>query len=118
MKHVTFAIALLSSIGLAQAASHEHMMDHGTQHNMASGNMADHNMQASMHQGMGVVKAVRNGKVQIAHEPIPSLEWPAMTMWFQMDSHTGHDIKAGDRVHFEMMQGEKKKWVIEKIEKQ
>ncbi len=119
MKQLTLAIALLASIGLAQAASHEHMnmMDH----DMSSQNMPAHDMQgmhATMHQGMGVVKAIKNGKVQIAHEPIPSLEWPAMTMWFQMGEHAGHGIKAGDHVHFEMMQGDKHKWMIEKIEKQ
>ena len=114
MKQLTLAITLLASIGLAQAASHEHEM----KHDMSSHNMQSHDMQAAMHQGMGVVKAVKSGKVQIAHEPIPSLDWPAMTMWFELNGHAGHGIKAGDRVHFEMMQGDKKKWVIKKIEKQ
>ncbi|MFH2139473.1 MAG: copper-binding protein [Pseudomonadota bacterium] len=107
MKKITLAIAVLASIGLAHAASHEHEMKH---------EMSSHNMQA-MHQGTGVVKAVKSGKVQIAHEPISSLEWPAMSMWFELKGHAGHELKAGDRVHFEMMQGDKKKWVIVKIEK-
>jgi len=109
MKKLTLAIALLASLGLAHAASHEHEMHH---------DMASHEVHAAMHQGMGVVKAVKSGKMQITHEPIPSLQWPAMTMWFELKGHAGHDIKVGDRVHFEMMQGEKKQWVIEKIEKQ
>ena len=114
MKKLTLAIALLASLGLAQAASHEHEMDH----NMSGHDMSSHDMQPAMHQGMGVVKAVKAGKMQIAHEPIPSLQWPTMTMWFELKGHAGHDISVGDKVHFEMMQGEKKKWVIEKIEKQ
>lgn len=113
MKQLTLVITLLASIGLAQAASHEH----GMNHDMSSHNMQSHDMHAAMHQGMGVVKAVKSGKVQIAHEPIASLDWPAMTMWFQMGEHAGQGIKAGDRVHFEVIQGDKKKWVIEKIEK-
>lgn len=97
MKILTLAFALLASVGLAQAASHE--------------------THAAMHQGMGVVKAIKSDKMRITHEPIPSLEWPAMTMWFDLKGHAGHDIKVGDRVHFEMMQGAKKKWVLEKIER-
>ncbi|MBU0622356.1 MAG: copper-binding protein [Gammaproteobacteria bacterium] len=109
MKQLTLAFALLASIGLAQAASHEHDMNH---------DMAAHSEHMTMHQGMGVVKAAKAGKLQIAHEPIPSLDWPSMTMWFDLNGHAGHGIQIGDRVHFEMMQNEKKKWVIEKIEKQ
>lgn len=115
MKQLTLAIALLASIGLAQAASHEHMMDN----NMSGHDMPSHDtqgMHATMHQGTGVVKAMKHGKVQIAHDPIPSLSWPSMTMWFAVKDMP-HDIKAGDKVHFEMMQGDKKKWMIEKIEK-
>lgn len=112
MKKLTLAIALLASLGLAQAASHEHEMDH----NMSGHDMSSHDMQPAMHQGMGVVKAIKAGKMQITHEPIPSLQWPAMTMWFAVKDMP-HDIKAGDKVHFEMMQGDKKQWMIEKIEK-
>lgn len=114
MKKLTLAIALLASLGLAQAASHEHEMDH----NMSGHDMSSPDMQPAMHQGMGVVKAAKSGKLQITHDPIPSLQWPAMTMWFELKGHAGHDIKVGDRVHFEMKQGAKKQWVIEKIGKQ
>jgi len=108
MKTLTLAITLLAFVGFAQAASHEHGMHH---------DMAAHETHAAMHQGMGVVKATKSGKIQIAHDPIPSLEWPVMTMWFELKGHTGHNIKVGDRVHFEMRQGNKKQWVIEKIER-
>jgi Cu/Ag efflux protein CusF len=110
MKQLTLTLALLASIGLAQAASHEHMMDQ----NMPSHDTQD--MHATMHQGTGVVKAMKNGKVQIAHDPIPSLSWPSMTMWFAVKDMP-HDIKAGDTVHFEMMQVDKKQWMIERIGK-
>jgi len=107
MKHLTLAIALLASVGIAQAASHEHRMEH---------DMSSHAAPAAMHQGTGVVKAMKHGKVQIAHDPIPSLSWPSMTMWFAVKDMP-HDIKAGDKVHFEMMQGDKKQWMIERISK-
>lgn len=109
MKHLTLAIALLAAIGLAQAASHEHGMEH---------DMSTHAASTAMHQGMGVVKAMKHGKIQLTHDPIPSLQWPAMTMWFELNGHAGQGLEVGDRVHFEMMQNDKKKWVIEKIGKQ
>lgn len=112
MKQLTLTLALLASIGLAQAASHEHERNGNMQHDMSS-----HDMQTPMHQGNGMVKAIKPGKVQIAHEPIPSLDWPAMTMWFDLKAPAGPEIRVGDRVHFEMMQDEKKKWAIDKIER-
>lgn len=99
MKTLTLAITLLAFVGFAQAAPHEH-------------DMAAHATHAALHQGLGVVKALKSGKMQIAHEPIPTLEWPAMTMWFDLKGHASHDIKAGDRVYFEIVQGENKKWGI------
>ena len=104
MKQLTLAFALLASIGLAQAASHEH-------------DMAAHETQAAMHQGTGLVKAIKQGKVQIAHEPITALDWPAMTMWFDLKAPAGREILVGDRVRFEMLQDEKKGWAIVKIER-
>jgi Cu/Ag efflux protein CusF len=112
MKQLTLTLALLAFIGLAQAASHEQGKNNDMQHDMSS-----HDMQAAMHQGKGVVKAIKPGKVQIAHEPIPALDWPAMTMWFDLKASAGHDIRVGDRVHFEMMQDEKKKWGIVRIDR-
>ncbi|MEW6313872.1 MAG: copper-binding protein [Pseudomonadota bacterium] len=105
MKRSALAFALLAAFGLAQATSHQH-------------DMAAHETQAAMPQGTGVVKALKTGKVQIAHEPIPALDWPAMTMWFDLKSPAAHDIKVGDRVRFEMMQDDRKKWAIVKMEHQ
>lgn len=112
MKQLPITLVLLASIGLAQAASHEHGNNNVMQHDMSS-----HDMQAAMHQGNGVVKAIKPGKLQLAHESIPSLEWPAMTMWFDLKIPAGHDIRVGDRIHFEMMQDEKKKWGIVRVER-
>lgn len=58
--------------------------------------------------GMGVVKSIdaAGGKVTIAHEPIASLSWPAMTMAFNASPDLLAAVKEGDRVHFEFSQGE------------
>ncbi len=111
MKRLSLALALLTGFGLAQAASHEYMNDRNMPHDMAA-----HEMQ-TMHQGMGVVKAIneKSGKVQIAHQPIAALGWPAMTMWFGLDARHLRDIKVGDKVRFDMMQNADKQWVIHRI---
>ncbi|MDD2684711.1 MAG: copper-binding protein [Gallionella sp.] len=113
MRTVTLAIGLAiaaSNAVVAQAASHEHDM---SQHQMAMPAASSE----ITHQSSGVLKAVNanENKVQIAHESIAELGWPAMTMWFTLSAPLPKNLKAGDTVRFEMLQGEKKQWVIVKI---
>jgi Cu/Ag efflux protein CusF len=70
------------------------------------------------HEGSGVLKAVNpeGNKVQIAHEAIPSLQWPAMTMWFTLRGPLPNGVEAGDSVHFELDQNRSNEWVITRIE--
>jgi len=43
------------------------------------------------------------GKVNISHEPVPALGWPAMTMDFRVgDAAELKQLKPGDRVSFEI----------------
>ncbi len=67
-------------------------------------------------EGFGVLKGVDTAqhKVKIAHEPVPSLNWPAMTMWFPLRAQL-MGIKEGDNVRFELQQ-ENGQWVITHIE--
>jgi Cu(I)/Ag(I) efflux system protein CusF len=54
-------------------------------------------------EGQGVVRAVsaRDGTVTVAHEPIPALGWPAMTMAFRVRSADMlNGLSVGARVHF------------------
>ncbi len=113
MKQLTLAIALLTSIGLAQAASHEHDM---SQHPMAMPTASNE----IKHQSSGVLKAVNAnaGKVQIAHEPIAELGWPAMTMWFALQTPLPQNLKAGDKVLFEIAQKNGKQWGVVNIRHQ
>ncbi len=71
------------------------------------------------HEGLGVFKDVNaaEGKVKIAHEPIPALEWPAMTMWFSLQGALPKGINAGDKVRFELQRGGNGQWVIVRIER-
>ena len=55
-------------------------------------------------QGAGVVKAVDpdKGTITLAHEAIPALGWPAMTMRFKIDRQLASTVKPGQHVTFEL----------------
>ena len=59
------------------------------------------------HKGIGVVRDVNtaDGVITLAHEPIKSLNWPAMTMGFKVNNKTMLDkVKPGDKVQFTLVQ--------------
>jgi Cu(I)/Ag(I) efflux system protein CusF len=106
---LAFLFALLATSAAARAASNEH-----EQHHDAS---SAQTQQTATHIAAGVLKAinVKDGKVQIAHEPVAALGWPSMTMWFMVRDPLPQDLKAGDVVRFELLQDDNKQWVIVKI---
>jgi Cu(I)/Ag(I) efflux system membrane fusion protein len=56
-----------------------------------------------IHHGRGKVEAIDKDEITISHEPIPSLQWGAMTMSFKISaSGLPHGIKVGDHVDFEI----------------
>ena len=58
-----------------------------------------------MHRGHGTVITVdaARGSVELDHEPMPSLQWPAMTMGFLVEDKSQlAGIKPGDRVRFDL----------------
>jgi len=57
------------------------------------------------HKGTGKVLSVdaSSGHVELEHDPIASLQWPAMSMGFQVEDKAQlSSIKPGDRVEFEV----------------
>lgn len=57
------------------------------------------------HKGRGKVTEVdvRAGRVELEHEPIPAMQWPAMTMGFRAENKEQlHGLKKGDTVEFEV----------------
>lgn len=55
--------------------------------------------------GTGTVNTVMNAarKINVTHEPIAALSWPAMTMDFEVADNVKLDhVKAGDRIHFSL----------------
>jgi Cu/Ag efflux protein CusF len=107
---IALSLAIAATNGIAQAATQEHDV---SQHQMAMQPAAN----PAKHEGVGILKAVniQTGKLQIAHEAIAGLGWPPMTMWFTLRDTLPQDIKVGDAVRFELMQGENKQWVIDRI---
>lgn len=58
-----------------------------------------------MHLSTGMITAVSTTDVTLAHEPVPSLNWPSMTMLFKLPaSGLPADLKVGDRVTFSFAQ--------------
>jgi len=59
------------------------------------------------HKGIGVVKNINavDGIVTLAHEPIKSLNWPAMTMGFKVkDKKLIDGVTPGSKVEFTLVQ--------------
>lgn len=69
-------------------------MNHGTQPTSA----------ATVYQGSGVVKAWSDTSVTFAHQPIPALNWPAMTMRFGLSAYKGSPLSVGQTVNFTFIQ--------------
>ena len=104
MKRAILATALALSAPLAFGQSGMQGMDkhgdHTKQEKAAAG-------AARVHQGTGVVKSVNaeKGVVTIAHGPVESLKWPAMTMGFKSkDQKVLQGVKPGQKVSFEFVQ--------------
>lgn len=82
----------------------------------------DHGAAPAATQGIsatGTVKSVdaTAGKLVIAHDPIPALQWPAMVMGFRLaDNALVGKVKAGDKVKFTLTPGEKGSYTVTAIE--
>jgi len=98
---IAVVTALALSIGAisasrAQSGATVHGKDHGAQVS-----------QAQTHKASGTVTKVdpAGSKVTIAHGPVQSLKWPAMTMNFVVRDKTLFDrLLSGKKVEFEFVQ--------------
>ena len=109
---LAFILTISAALGMTRAAAQDHDM---SQHRMTM----EHATEPARHEGIGVLKAVNEkaGKVQIAHEAIADLGWPAMNMWFALNCPLSKDLRVGDTVHFELAQDESKHWTVVAIER-
>jgi Cu/Ag efflux protein CusF len=70
------------------------------------------------HPATGVVKKIdaAKGTVTLAHEPIKSLKWPAMTMDFTVaDKQALTKLKPGQKVEFKVVERAKGQFLISEI---
>ncbi len=125
MKKNTFVVSLMTVAALSGIGStfHAQPADASTPNPMmvadASMDMKGMNMNGMDMKGMkmetapisyhgaGTVKKIdaAKGTVTLAHGPIASINWPAMTMSFKLkDASLAKGIKAGDTVDFEFVQ--------------
>lgn len=70
-------------------------------------NSAFADQESTSHQGKAVVKVINmdKGVIKLAHEPIASLNWPAMTMDFMVEENALlQGVKVNDSVTFTFIQ--------------
>ncbi|MFL6654616.1 MAG: efflux RND transporter periplasmic adaptor subunit [Sulfurifustis sp.] len=99
-------IAVLKGLAPGQkvVVSGQFLIDSEASLTAAIGRMQSRGAAAAMsalHEGQGKVVALASGQVTIAHGPVPSLNWDAMTMPFELaHSDLAKDLKPGDTVRF------------------
>ncbi|MCL4716331.1 MAG: efflux RND transporter periplasmic adaptor subunit [Hyphomonadaceae bacterium] len=72
---------------------------------------------ADGHQASGRVTAINSVNITIAHGPVPSLQWPGMTMAFVLENAAlGRGIAVGDTVQFRFRQ-DGSRYVVSEIRK-
>jgi len=107
MRPFTFTAVVLASLFSAPAGFAQQKMD--DMKGMDAPVKAASSSQMT-HQATGVVKKVdaKAGIVMLAHEPVPSMEWPAMTMGFEVQDKMLLDkLAVGQKVKFDFVQGPK-----------
>ncbi len=75
---------------------------------------------AVSHQADGTLDEIdaAAGTVMVTHAPVPSLDWPAMTMEFALaHSSLAKSIAPGTPIRFEFVERKPGEWVITKLEK-
>lgn len=117
MKVIALTIAVIAlTAGLAACGQSSDMKDMDKKTMPKDGDMKGMDMkgmdsgektQGTVHNAVGVVKNVDPAKstVTLAHEPVKSLNWPAMTMGFTVKDKAMFDkLQAEKKVEFEFVQ--------------
>jgi len=92
----TLPMMMLTLVGSAAACGAE-----PAGHKMEGMNMPSPASQAAVNRTTGVIKALDVGSVTLAHEAVPSLKWPGMTMAFKITPEQAKGLKVGQKVEFE-----------------
>lgn len=103
-KLVTLIFSSLMAIaGAAQvhAASHSSGMDHSTMH------MSKEMVEDAVH-ARAKINSIGDGTVNVSHDPIPEIGWPAMTMDMPLmdGAEIAEGLAAGDDVIMMLVKGD------------
>jgi Cu(I)/Ag(I) efflux system protein CusF len=102
MKTTYLALSvLILTAPMALAQMNHSTMDHS---NMP---MNDEKIEGAVH-ASAVVNSIGDGTVNVSHDPIPEIGWPAMTMDMTVmpDAEMMGDIAAGDTVTLMLIKGD------------
>ena len=113
MKYIATLPLILSLSGIALAQS-----DNMDMKNMTGMDMNQKSQAASSNEAVGVVKQIDRdkGMATLAHGPVKSLGWPAMTMSFTVENKALFDkLAPGRKVRFEFVK-QGGKYVITGVE--
>ena len=93
-------LGLLGTTGTVVVAQDTHIMDH------SSMNMSTEAMKSAVH-AKAVVNSIEGGMVNVSHDPIPEIGWPAMTMDLSVLPNVKimDTIKSGDTVTMMLVKG-------------
>lgn len=85
----------------------------------ALGGMKEPRQAMVSHHAMGTLDSIESdGTVMISHEPVASLNWPKMTMGFELSNASlVEKLKPGTLIRFEFVERKPGEWVITKLEK-
>ncbi|QSI76597.1 efflux RND transporter periplasmic adaptor subunit [Niveibacterium microcysteis] len=73
---------------------------------------------SAVHHGEGRIEAIdaASGSISLAHQPIASLKWPAMTMDFVLaNASLSEGLKVGAAVQFDFVERQPGEWVVTTI---
>jgi len=109
MKHLILTLAALSAAASLAACSKEATTTDAAKPPAAAPAAPASDMgampmaaDAKMAKGTGTVTAVSADSVTIDHAPIPEANWGAMTMSFKAAPGVAAQVKAGDKVAFDL----------------
>lgn len=79
------------------------------------GARSDTKRAAQEYEGAGLVEAIEPNSVTISHEPVPALQWPAMTMTFTLREGAAAGVKPGMRIRFRFVMDAQKGATVTQI---
>lgn len=118
MKKIIAMLSFATVAIMSQTANAEGMsrMEHGHQHSVQPQEQPKHMPDTGGIYGAGTVNKMVPGKLNITHEPIKALGWPAMKMDFGVAKDVDlASVKPGDRVNFTLVKTGKYEYVITAI---